>query len=97
MFLSELKDRKSIVYISGGPEKVQKAKDKKVPAFTEHFKNVGIEFEKSIIVTPDLSPEEAQQIVREASFVMLMGGDPFKQKEMCDKLGLLEVLKNMME
>lgn len=28
MFLSELKDRKSIVYIPGGPEKIQKAKDK---------------------------------------------------------------------
>ena len=93
MFLSELKDKKSIVYIPGSPEKIQKAKDKYVPAFTEHFKNVGIEFEMSTIITPDMSPEEAQQAVREASFVMLMGGDPFKQKEMCDKLGLLEVLK----
>lgn len=93
MFLSELKDRKNIVYIPGSPEKIQKAKDKYVPAFTNHFKNVGIEFETSTIITPDMSPEEAQQTVREASFVMLMGGDPFKQRDMCDKLGLLEVLK----
>lgn len=93
MFLSELKDRKSIVYIPGGPEKIQKAKDKYVPLFTKYFKNVGIEFETSTIITPDMSPEEAQQTVKEASFVMLMGGDPFKQKDMCDKLGLLEVLK----
>ena len=35
MFLSELKDRKSIVYIPGGPEKIQKAKDKYVPLFTK--------------------------------------------------------------
>lgn len=93
MFLSELKDRKSIVYIPGGPEKIQKAKDKYVPLFTKYFKNVGIEFETITIITPDMSPEEAQQTVKEASFVTLMGGDPFKQKDMCDKLGLLEVLK----
>lgn len=93
MFLSELKDRKSIVYIPGGADKMQKVRGKYVPAFTEHFKNAGIEFETSTIITPDMSPEVAQQAIHEASFVMLMGGDPFKQKEMCDKLGLLEVLK----
>ena len=93
MFLSELKDTKSIVYIPGSPEKIQKAKDKYVPAFTNHFKNVGIEFEKSTIITPDMAKEDAKKAIREASFVMLMGGDPFKQKEMCEKLGLLEELK----
>lgn len=93
MFLNELRDTKSIVYIPGSPEKIQKAKDKYVPAFANHFKNVGIEFDNSIIITPGMSPEDAQKAVREASFVMLMGGDPFKQKEMCEKLGLLEELK----
>ena len=94
MFLSELRDTKSIVFIPGSPEKIQKAKDKYVPTFINHFKNVGIEFENSVLITPDMSQHEAQKAVREASFVMLMGGDPFKQKEMCDKLGLLEELKN---
>lgn len=93
MFLSELRDTKSIVYIPGSSEKIQKVKDKYVPAFTNHFKNAGIEFENSTIITPDMTKEVAQKSVREASFVMLMGGDPFKQKEMCDKLGLLEELK----
>lgn len=93
MFLSELKDRKSIVYIPGGADKMQKVRKKYVPVFTEYFKKIGIEFETSTIITPDMSPAEAQQAVREASFVMLMGGNPFKQKDMCDKLGLLEVLK----
>lgn len=94
MFLSELKDRKSIVYIPGGADKMQKVREKYVPAFTDHFKKVGITFETSTIITPEMSQEEAQQAVQEANFVMLMGGDPFKQKEMCDNLGLLEVLKN---
>lgn len=93
MFQKELKDRKSVVYIPGGVDKMQKVREKYVPAFTEHFKNAGIKFETSTIITPDMSPEEAQKAVKEASFVMLMGGDPFKQKEMCDKLGLFEVLK----
>lgn len=93
MFLNELKDRKSIVYIPGGADKMQKVREIYVPAFTEHFKNVGIEFETSTIITPDMSPAEAQKAVSEASFVMLMGGDPFKPKNLCDKLGLLEVLK----
>lgn len=93
VFSSELKDRKSIVYIPGGTDKMQKVRERYVPAFTEYFKNVEIEFETSIIITPDMSPAEAQKAVSEASFVMLMGGDPFKQKDLCDKLELLEVLK----
>lgn len=93
MFLNELKDTKSIVYIPGSPEKVQKAREKYVPVFTEHFKNAGIKFDSNIIITPEMDSIEAQKAVREASFIMLMGGDPFKQKEMCEKLGLLEELK----
>ena len=33
-------------------------------------------------------------MIQEASFIMLMGGDPFKQKEMCEKLGIIEDLKS---
>lgn len=40
-----------------------------------------------------MSQNEAQKVVRDACFIMLMGGDPFKQKELCEKLGLLEELK----
>lgn len=93
MFLNELKDKNSIVYIPGGADKMQKVRKKYVPAFNEYFKNAGIEFKKSTIITPNMSPDKAQKAIREASFIMLMGGDPFKQKELCEKLGLLEELK----
>lgn len=93
MFLNELNNTKSIVYVPGGADKMQKVREKYVPAFTEHFKNAGIQFDDSIIIDPDMSQDEAQKAVREASFIMLMGGDPFKQKELCEKLGLLEELK----
>ena len=93
MFLNELRDNKSVVYIPGGVDKMQKVREKYVPVFTEHFKNAGIQFDNCIIIDPDMSPDVAQKAVREASFIMLMGGDPFKQKELCEKLGLLEELK----
>lgn len=81
MFLSDLKDRKSIVYIPGGADKMQKVREKYIPVFIEHFKNVGIEFETSTIITPDMSPAEAQKAVSEASFVMLMGVIPLSKKK----------------
>lgn len=93
MFKAELTDKKSIVYIPGSPEKIEKAKTKYVPAFTEHFKRIGIEFEQSNIITPELSKEQAKEMIKSASFIMLMGGDPYKQREMCKKLDILFDLK----
>lgn len=94
MFKTELKDTRSIVYVPGGIKKVEKVKTKQAALFNDYFKKVGIEFEQFIIITPDMEPEEAQRYVADASFVMLMGGDPFSQKEMCEKLGLMNVLAN---
>ena len=94
MLKNEIKHTNSVVYIPGGLHKVQIIKEKFVPDFIEQFKKIGIEFDKNIIITYDLTPEEAQKAVREAGFVFLMGGDPFMQKEICEKLGLIEELKN---
>lgn len=93
MFQNELKNTKSIVYIPGGVDKMQKVREKYVPVFTKHFMNAGVKFDKCIIIEPEMSTDIAKKEVREASFVMLMGGDPFKQKELCEKLGLLDELK----
>ena len=94
MFKSELASTKSIVYIPDSPEKIEKAIKKYIPLFTEHFKNVGIEFEEINLISPELEQEQAKDMIRNASFIMLMGGDPFKQKEMCERLGILEDIKN---
>jgi len=94
MFKNELQDTKSIVYISGGVHKIEKARTKHVPIFTKHFENVGIKFDEVTLVTPDSDKSEVQEKVKTANFVMLMGGCPFKQKEMCNNLGLLPFLKN---
>lgn len=90
-FKSELKDTKSIVFIPGGFNKIEKARDKYVPIFLEHFRKVGIVFDNSFLITPDT--ENAKELVDNASFIMLMGGNPFEQKELCEKLGIIENLK----
>ena len=94
MFKAELEDTKSIVYIPAGAEKIEKARAKHIPNFTKHFKNVGIEFESVNIITPELSPAEAKDMIKNANFVMLMGGDPYKQKDLCKSLNILDDLKN---
>lgn len=74
MFKTDLNDTKSIVYIPGGVEKIEKAKAKHIPNFTKHFKDAGIEFEAVNIISPDLSSAEAKELIKNASFIMLMGG-----------------------
>lgn len=93
MFKKELKDTNSIVYIPGGCDKIEKVKTKYVPTFTEYFKNIGIEFKNVNIITPELSQEKAKEMIKHASFIMLMGGCPFKQKDMCEKLNIIDDLK----
>ncbi len=94
MFKAELKDTKSIVYIPGGFDKIEKVKTKYMPAFLEHFKNVGIVFDEVHLIEPSLEIEDAKNMIRNADFIMLMGGDPFEQKRLCEKLDILEDLKN---
>lgn len=93
MIKNELTDTKSIVYIPGNPEKIEKAINKYVPAFREHFRKEKIVFEKEYLISPDINSKDAQEIVKNASFIMLMGGDPFKQKKLCENLGLIPILK----
>lgn len=93
MFKEELNDTKSIVYIPGSPQKIEKAKTKYMPIFRRHFENVGIKFENEYLITPDMDKEIAKKVIDEANFIMIMGGDPFSLKEMCKQLDILDNLK----
>lgn len=93
MFKQELKRTKNILYIPSEIEKLKKVKDKYIPLFTKYFKNIGIIFDNINLLTLDISIEEAKGLVRNADFIMLMGGDPFKQKELCQKLDIINELK----
>ena len=90
----KLRDTKSIVYIPAGTKSLEKARDKYIPIFTEHFKNVGIVFDEVNMITPDLTKEQAKEMIKSASFIMLMGGDPFSEKKMCEDLDIIDELKN---
>lgn len=94
MFKAELKDTKSVVYISGTPDQIEKTKMKYVPIYTNHFNTVGIKFDKINILTSDTPKEQAIEMCENASFIMLMGGCPFKQKQFCEDLGIIQCLKN---
>ena len=93
MFKQELQDTKSIVYIPGGSDNLEKVKTKYVPGFIKHFENAGIQFDKVHLLSPDMTKDRAIEMCEKASFIMLMGGCPFKQKELCEKLGIMSTLK----
>ncbi len=94
MFKNELRSTDSVVYVPGDPEKIEKVRNKYVPIFREHFKREQIIFKNETIISKDMQPKIAQEKVKNASFIMLMGGDPLKQKNLCESLGLLDILKN---
>ncbi len=94
LFRQELKSTGSIVFIPGGVERVEKAKNKTVPIFLEHLKNVGIEFEKNVLITPDFTKEEAKETVSNADMLMLLGGNPFRLKDFCLELDLINALQD---
>ncbi len=93
-FRQELESTGSIVFIPGGAERVEKAKNKTVPIFLEHLKNEGIEFEENILITPDLTKEQAREAVNHADMLMLLGGNPFRLKELCVELDLINALQD---
>ena len=93
MLKKELKETKNILYIPAGTGKQEKARNKYVPIFTNHFKNIDIIFDNINILTQDTLIEEAKNLVKNADFIMLMGGDPYNQKELCQRLDIINDLK----
>ena len=88
----DIKDYKSIVYIPASLN-LEKTLNKYMPAFTDHFKKIGIEFESIHLLTSDTDKTIAKELIRNASFIMLLGGDPYIQKDLCKKLDIENDLK----
>ena len=68
MFKLELKDTKRIVYIPGGADKMQKVREKYVPAFKNHFENAGIQFDESVIIDPEGSLHACEHDIEGKAF-----------------------------
>ena len=92
----DLSGNERIVYIPGSTkeQKIKKAFSVYIPAFTEHFRKIGIDFNNVECITPDTSPEESQRLVRNSNIVFLMGGNPFLQQELYTSKGLGPILQN---
>lgn len=94
MFKKELRDTKKIVFIPGSCDDGAKARNKYIPIFIKHFERIGIHFESVELLCDNTSIEDAKSAIKDASFIMLMGGDPFEQKRLCEKLHILDDLKS---
>lgn len=92
----DLTGTERIVYIPGSntPEKMAKAFNKYIPAFTEHFRKIGICFDNVECITPEMGEEEAKTLVMNSNMVLMMGGNPFLQQELYTSKGLGPVLQN---
>lgn len=93
MLKKELKRTKNILYIPAGFHKLKRLKEIHIPLFTKSLKNSNIIFDNIYIITTKTTKNEAKEFVDKADIIMLMGGDPFKQKEICENLDIIENLK----
>lgn len=49
---------------------------------------------KSRIISPEMDREHAIELINNASMIMITGGDPYLLKSMCEKMGIMDALKN---
>lgn len=49
---------------------------------------------KSRIISPEMDRKHAIELINNASMVMITGGDPYILKDMCEKMGIMDALKN---
>lgn len=90
-FKEELKDFETIVYIPTYPENKEKCNNL---AKSEKFKNIGINFKRSIVLDNSYNKEEVKETIEQNELIFLYGGDPFKQIEFINKYNIKELIKN---
>jgi peptidase E len=90
-FRKDLKSFDTIIYIPTYPENKEKCiKLSK----SEKFKNIGIDFNKSIVLDYSYSIEDVKNIIDENKLIFLYGGDPYKQMEFITKYGIKDLIKD---
>ena len=91
MLANDLKLCKSLVVIpcGGGKEETEAH----VGFVMQQLEEVGIGFERKIILSEDMSREEQRCNIKDADLVYLMGGYPFSQKAFLEECGLCECLQ----
>lgn len=91
MLANDLKLRKSLVMIPCGGDKEET--EAHVGFVTQQLEEVGIVFERKIILSEDMSREEQCRYIKDADLIYLMGGYPFSQRAFLEENGLCECLQ----
>ncbi len=91
MLANDLKLRKSLVVIPCGGDKEET--EAHVGFVTQQLEEVGIVFEKRMILSVDMTQEEQCRYIKDADLVYLMGGYPFSQKAFLEENELRECLQ----
>lgn len=90
-FKKDLERFNTIVYIPTYPENKEKCESL---SKSENFKNIGINFEKSIVLSNYCSDKELQKIINENELFFLYGGNPFRQIDFINKHNITELIRN---
>lgn len=91
IFKKELKKFDTIIYIPTYPEN----KDKCIElSHSENFRNIGIYFDRSIVLDYSYSINQIKEIISENELIFLYGGNPYKQMEFIIKYGIRDLIKN---
>lgn len=90
-FKKELKKFNTIVYIPTYPDNKEKCEEL---SKSEKFKNIGINFEKNIVLNNSYSAKKIQEIISKNELFFLYGGNPYKQIEFIEKYNIAEMIKN---
>ena len=90
-FKTELKKFNVIVYVPTYPDDKDKCTEL---SKSEKFKNIEINFEKSIVLDNSYSTEEIKKIINENELFFLYGGDPYKQIEFINQYNITPLIKN---
>ena len=91
IFKKELCEFNSIVYIPTYPDKRDKCKKL---AESNIFKNIGITFERIIVLDNTYTEDEIKNVINENELFFLYGGNPYKQIEFINKYKISELIKN---
>lgn len=103
MINSELLKKDNLLFIPCGQkgydknenrDKGDNPKEKYTDSFIRQLRNVGIEFKNNYILNPNNDKDKANEFIKDANFIIMLGGDPVSMHEMIDELNIRDSLKN---
>lgn len=86
----DLKNYNTIIYIPTYPDNIEKCNKL---AKSEIFENIGIHFNKSIVLDNSYSLEDIEKILKENNLIFLYGGNPYEQIKFINKNKITELIK----